>query len=63
VNPCVDEVERAFQLAKTGLYQTIGEIKKKLIAEGYWGNRITGPVLMRQLRQELERRSTVRTKQ
>ena len=41
--------ERAFQLAKTGRYPTIGIIKKQLQKEGYWAAQIEGPVLHRQL--------------
>ena len=50
MNRYVDEVERAFQLAQSGEYGTIGEIKKRLMAEGYWDDRIAGPLLLRQLR-------------
>ena len=48
------QIERAFQLAQSGNYRTIEEIKKRLAAEGYWGRHITGRVLLRQLRERLE---------
>ena len=53
MNPYVSEIERAFQLAQSGAYRTIEEIKKRLAAEGYWGRHITGRVLMHQLREQL----------
>lgn len=56
MNPNVSEIERAFQLAKSGAYRSIDEIKKRLAAEGYWGRHITGRVLLRQLREHLPRR-------
>ena len=54
MNPYVSEIERAFQLAQSGNYRTVEEIKKRLAAEGYWGRHITGRVLLRQLREKLE---------
>jgi hypothetical protein len=44
-------IERAFQLARTGRYASIDELKKKLRAEGYSVATITGPTLLRQLRE------------
>ena len=46
-------LERAFELAKSGRYATSGEIKQVLNREGYAASQITGPMLMRQLREIL----------
>lgn len=45
----VSAIERAFQLAETGRYLTVTEIKLRLHAEGYHHGQIEGPVLCRQL--------------
>ena len=50
----VTALERAFQLASSGLYSTPEEIKRKLNAEGYYGNHLTGPQLIKQLRAKIE---------
>jgi hypothetical protein len=44
-------IERAFQLARTGQYVSVEDLKKKLRAEGYSVATITGPTLLRQLRE------------
>lgn len=49
-NPAVAVIERAFQLAKSGQYASVADIKKKLSAEGYSVATITGGVLLSQLR-------------
>jgi hypothetical protein len=43
-------LERAFQLAKSGSYASLDDIKKQLKAEGYSTEQITGRVLSKQLR-------------
>jgi hypothetical protein len=43
-------LERAFQLAKSGSYASLEDIKKRLKAEGYSTARVTGGVLSKQLR-------------
>ena len=43
-------LERAFQLAKSGSYASLEDIKKRLKAEGYSTAQITGGVLSKQLR-------------
>ena len=43
-------LERAFQLAKTDSYASLADIKKRLKAEGYSTEQITGAVLSKQLR-------------
>jgi hypothetical protein len=47
----ITALERAFQLAKTGTYPTVQDIKQKLKSEGYAQNQISGPTLYRQLRE------------
>jgi hypothetical protein len=46
---CITELERAFQLAKSGEYRSVDEIRKKLSQEGYYATQVTGKGLMRQL--------------
>jgi hypothetical protein len=43
-------LERAFELARTGEYASVGEIKLQLSKEGLAHGQIEGPVLVRQLR-------------
>jgi hypothetical protein len=43
-------LERAFDLAKSGTCADVGEVRKKLKAEGYSPEQLTGPALIRQLR-------------
>ena len=50
MDPHVNAVERAFQLAKTGRYSTVEEIKRDLKKEGYLSHYIEGRTLSRQLR-------------
>lgn len=44
-------LERAFELAETGQFRTNGELKTALAKEGYNASQVTGPQLLRQLRQ------------
>lgn len=44
-------LERAFELAGSGECRSTDEIRKRLNAEGYSGQQITGPTLLRQLRE------------
>ena len=44
------ELERAFQLAKTGHSGSVDEIRKRLRSEGYFANHITGKGLSLQFR-------------
>lgn len=44
-------LERAFELAETGKFRTNGELKTALAKEGYNAGQVTGPRLLRQLRQ------------
>jgi hypothetical protein len=50
----VTALERAFELASSGLFSTIEEIKRKLNAEGYHGSHLTGRQLTKQLRDKIE---------
>ena len=43
-------IECAFELARTGLYFEIAEIKDRLMGEGYFTDSITGPTLRAQLK-------------
>jgi hypothetical protein len=43
-------LERAFQLARSGSYASLDDIKKRLKAEGYSTEQITGGALSKQLR-------------
>jgi hypothetical protein len=45
----VTALERAFQLAKSGDYKSVSDIKKRLSSEGYSVAQITGRVLSKQL--------------
>jgi hypothetical protein len=45
------DLERAFQLAKSGGCASIEDIKRQLSWEGYRATQIDGPVLLKQLRQ------------
>jgi hypothetical protein len=47
--PHVSVLERAFQLARSGRYGCISEIKKRLTEEGYTTDQVTGPILRQQL--------------
>lgn len=51
MEPNVRPIERAFQLAKTGRYVDVGEIKQQLNQEGYSNNQIEGRTLIRQLQE------------
>jgi hypothetical protein len=43
-------IERAFALAKSGEFSSVGDIRKELVLEGYDAYQITGPSLLKQLR-------------
>jgi arginine repressor len=46
-------LERAFELARSGKFQTTGEIRQALKDEGFSTDQITGPTLNRQLRKAI----------
>lgn len=43
-------VERAFELARSGRYANVSDIKRQLSKEGYSITQIEGPMLLKQLR-------------
>jgi hypothetical protein len=43
-------IERAFELAKSGRYVTLGQIKYRLHVEGYFADAITGTQLCERLK-------------
>jgi hypothetical protein len=45
----VTVLERAFQLARSGLCGSVSEIRERLKAEGYSLDQLTGPTLSKQL--------------
>ena len=49
MDPNITCLERAFQLAATGRYLTVTEIKLRLHEEGYSHGQIDGPLLKKQL--------------
>jgi hypothetical protein len=49
-NGSTSPLERAFQLAKSGKYATVDEIKTQLGKEGYASSQVTGRQLTQQLR-------------
>ena len=44
-------LERAFQMARSGKYASVAEIKKQLNNEGLSVKQVTGTVLLRQLKE------------
>ena len=46
----ISTVERAFQLAQSGRYKSVEEIRRAVIEEGFYGDYLYGPVLFKQLR-------------
>ena len=43
-------LERAFEMARSGQYASVAEIKKQLVAEGFSTAQVTGGALSRQLK-------------
>jgi len=48
-------IERAFQLAKTGHFQTVAEIRKVMSRERYSWRHLEGPTLAKQLRDTMKK--------
>ena len=48
-------IERAFQLAGMGRFGNVNDILRRLNAEGYNTDAITGPLLLGQLRKQINR--------
>jgi hypothetical protein len=47
----ITSLERAFQMARSGKYASVAEIKKQLNVEGFSAAQVTGAVLSRQLKE------------
>ncbi len=48
-------LERAFELAGSGRFVRVGDIRRALAAEGFSVDQITGPILSRQLQDEINK--------
>ena len=46
----VNAIERAFELARSGYFRTVGEVKYAIAHEGYDARQIDGPQIIAQLR-------------
>jgi hypothetical protein len=55
MDPNVTTIERAFQLAASGRFATVGEIKLRLHREGYDYEVVEGPLLYQQLKTAIEK--------
>src|SRR5436305_599476 len=51
-----DTIERAFQLARSGKFESVGQIQKQLSREGFDASRVAGPTLVAQLNKLINRR-------
>ena len=51
MDPKVNTLERAFELARSGEFDTVEAIRRRLMKEGYVFRVLTGPYLSRQLRE------------
>lgn len=49
MDPNVSPIERALQLAGTGRYATVAEVRLQLVREGYSQKQLEGPVLRKQI--------------
>jgi hypothetical protein len=49
MDPSITALERAFQLARSGDYFSVDDIKRRLSAEGYSIAQVAGPTLRKQL--------------
>jgi hypothetical protein len=47
-------IERSFELARTGLFFDVAEIRARLRDEGYLTHAITGPLLCQELKSMME---------
>ncbi len=47
-------IERAFELARSGDYSSVSDIRRMLVVEGYELYQITGPSLLSQLRKLIQ---------
>jgi hypothetical protein len=49
----ISTLQRAFELAATGRYDDVSQIKRRLDAEGYDTLQVSGPSLSKQLMREI----------
>ena len=42
-------LERAFDLARSGQFRSVSDIRRQLLAEGFYVGQLTGPSLLKQL--------------
>lgn len=54
MDPTKSTLERAFEMAKSGRYTTMSELRAAIKAEGYTVAQIEGPALGRQLRRLMD---------
>ena len=48
-------IERAFQLARTGYFQNVDEVRKAMSREGYSLAQVVGGAISKQLREEIKK--------
>jgi len=58
---CKSTIERAFEIAESGDAATMERLGRMLSGEGYSMNMLTGPLLMKQLRQKIAAVQRART--
>lgn len=54
MDPTKSTLERAFELAKSGRFASMSELRAAIKAEGYTAAQIEGPALGRQLRRLMD---------
>lgn len=54
MEPSKTTLERAFELASSGRFNSAADIRRVLAREGYQSSQLTGPTLMKQLRQLIQ---------
>ena len=62
MEPDKSAIERAFELAQTGRFLDVSEIKDRLRNEGYFTETVTGPTLRTQLKAMIEAARNTRWK-
>jgi hypothetical protein len=62
MEPDKSAIERAFELARTGRFLDVSEIKDRLRNEGYFTDTVTGPTLRTQLKAMIEAARSTRWK-
>lgn len=54
MKPYITAIERAFELAKSGRFLYLSEVRERLRFEGYFTETISGPLLCGQLKATIE---------